>query len=69
MAVALLPKARAIRSRWLLQGGCDRDAGQDSKLVQQNSLRVVGHGGFVADEELAKKRVEVLLKQLAAVVR
>ena len=32
-------------------------------------LRVVRHGGFVADEKLAKKRVEVLLKELAAVVR
>eukprot|EP00965_Chrysotila_dentata_P256364 6212518-Pleurochrysis_carterae.AAC.4 len=32
-------------------------------------MRVVGHSGLVADQKLAKKCLEVLFKELAAVVR
>eukprot|EP00965_Chrysotila_dentata_P039596 1316026-Pleurochrysis_carterae.AAC.1 len=41
----------------------------DAPPFSRIGLRVVGHSGLVADQKLAKKRVEVLLKELAAVVR
>eukprot|EP00965_Chrysotila_dentata_P141898 4690500-Pleurochrysis_carterae.AAC.1 len=67
MAVALL--ARSTHSRWLLQGRCDRAQHKTPNSFSRISLRVVGHVGLVADQKLAKnQRVEVLLKELAAVV-
>eukprot|EP00965_Chrysotila_dentata_P081410 2687966-Pleurochrysis_carterae.AAC.1 len=53
-------------------GCCTPDATgtQDETLnsFSRIGLRVVGHGGLVADRKLAKQSVEVLLKELAAVV-
>eukprot|EP00965_Chrysotila_dentata_P105229 3475447-Pleurochrysis_carterae.AAC.1 len=53
-------------------GCCKADAAgtqDETPTFSRISLRGVGHGGLVSDEKLAKKRVKVLLKELAAVVR
>eukprot|EP00965_Chrysotila_dentata_P169503 5596483-Pleurochrysis_carterae.AAC.3 len=54
-------------------GCCKADAAgaqhQTPDSFSRSSLRVVGRDGLVTDQILAKKSVDVLLKELAALVR
>eukprot|EP00965_Chrysotila_dentata_P122067 4035308-Pleurochrysis_carterae.AAC.2 len=71
MAVALLAtRALWTDTVWLIAQGQSHwlTLAAARQTRQGIRLRVIGHGGLVADQKVAKNGVEVLLKELAIVV-